>query len=151
MRLKLIRGPAQNGVVAMRLARDKRVRRLGPVAKEVGAGVAQDIGAGLSHRVRDAVDRGVHEPRQRHVRRIDRLALPFPFGRHASHERPARVGERIAAWRARPAAIEAQHEAAVLFCHFGGLVEAPDRLRPHVRLRRAHRVLAALGRALARG
>ena len=142
-RAERLRRPAQNRIEGVRLARNQRVRLLGAVAEEVGAGVAQNVGPRFGHRVRDAVDRRVEEPRQRHVGRIDCLALPLPFGRHFEHERPARRGERIAARRPRSAAVEQKRVPAIRFAHFDRLVEATDRRGPHVRLRGPHRVLAA--------
>ena len=98
------RGPAQNRIEGLGLARDQRLRLLGAVAQKVGAGVAQNIGPRFGHRMRDAVDRRVEEPRQRHVRRIDGLALPLPFGRHLQAMSARLVAERglrpgVRAWR----------------------------------------------------
>ena len=139
--------PAKPRIERFGLTLRQRLGRLGAIAHEIGTGVAQDLGPRLRHRSRDAVDRRVEEPRQRHIGRIDRLALAFPFGLNPRHERPARRRKSVAAGRPRDAAVESQGvPAAFDLADLDRPIETLDRGLPHMRLRGAHRVLAPLSR-----
>ena len=78
-RAQRLRRPVENRIEGEPLALGQRLGLFRPVAEQVGAGVARDLGPRLVHRLRHAVDRRVEQPGDRHVGRIDRLALPRPF------------------------------------------------------------------------
>ncbi len=72
--------PGEYGVERLGLQLNERVWRLGAVADEIGGGVFRDLGLRLRRRVGDAVDRRIGEAGRWHRLRLDRLALPNPFG-----------------------------------------------------------------------
>ena len=77
-------GPAQNRVPCRRLSRNQPGRIFGPVANKVGRGIFDDIVRNVRFPLRDGVDGGVREFRQRQARGHDGLALRVPFAAMAS-------------------------------------------------------------------
>ena len=73
--------PGEQRIPKLGLARDQGRRPFGAVADQVALAIGGKA-AGKAGRIRrDAVDRGVGEPGQRHGARIDPLALRIPFVR----------------------------------------------------------------------
>ena len=95
-RAERVARPGDQRVPMLRLALDQPVRAAGAIADQIGAEELGDLGLHRVGRIGDAVDDGIGEPRERHRRRIDELALRLPFVRQ-------RLRQRLRGRRQRPA------------------------------------------------
>jgi len=91
------RRPVQHGIEGFALALGERLGAFCPVAQQVGAGVADDLRTRLVHCPGHAVDRGIEQASRRHVREIERVALPRPFLRDRLHDARLLASTRLRA------------------------------------------------------
>ena len=92
----------------MLLALDQLDRVRGAIAQEIGAGIAGRLLDRRLAQAGHAVLRGAGEAGQRHLVRLDDLALRLPFARQRLGERGRGQSERLPGRRAQRAAVE-QH------------------------------------------
>ena len=102
----------QERVPGRALRVDERRGIAGAVANEVGSRIFGRVGLHLGHPRRDAVDRGIDEPRQRHARRIDLFVLRHPLTGDGFGQGFGRQQQRGARRGAQGLAVE-QHRKAL--------------------------------------
>ena len=108
-RAERVARPGEHRVPCAGLPCNKPLRSFGAIAQEIGGEKLRARRRPLRPD-RDAVDDGVGEPRQRHPRRVDDVALRLPFGRERLRQRARGRGERAARGRPHRTAVEKDAE-----------------------------------------
>ena len=134
------RGPDPSAAPAAQPA----LRTFGAIEHQIGGEILSDFRRDRRGRIGDAVDDGVGEPRERHVRRIDDLALRLPFRGQRLGQRARGRGQRAARRRPHRTAVEQDAVTALAVRDLGllrrsaGAVAAACRAAPLGRDRAAH-------------
>ena len=123
-----------------RLPRGQAGRRTRPIANKIRGEIFFHFGGDRSRPVVDAIDDRIGQPRQRHARGIDVLALRIPFRSDRLRERRRGRREHAAGRRAHRLVVEPHGKTVTRTHRRGFVVETLAQRRPNGAARSLHGV-----------